>query len=364
MILQSLEVRNFRNLEKQIIRFQEGLNWLVGSNGEGKTNTLEAVYFVLTTKSFRTAKLQDLSASHEKEASVVAEFKRNQATFRFRVEIEEGKSKRFLGDKSCSPIDFFEAAAVIAFTARSKALVEGSPEDRRKFLDRIVTYLEPDYIHLLGRYRKFQRNLSKILYQDKDLGVYRGFKITAAKTARQIVEKRLQYLELLKPGALSLFKELFFGEKDLYFNYKIKGSKTLEEYEQRFVDLAAQEMLHGKSMIGPHLDDLEIAFEGEKAKVFASSGQIRAVVLSMKMAVRELYKERFGCRPILLLDDIDAELDPERLERLLTFLEAKGQSLITTSKCDTIQRRSESHHDQQQVLRVHAGRISSERNGG
>ena len=121
------------------------------------------------------------------------------------------------------------------------------------------------------------------------------------------------------------------------------------------MDVSAQELLLGRGMAGPHLDDLEIRFKDNRARNYASSGQVRAIVLSLKLAVRELIFQEKKVVPLLLLDDIDAELDTERLGRLLEYLEGSGQTLITTSKYGIISGRNAA------VFLVQAGRISSER---
>ena len=110
----------------------------------------------------------------------------------------------------------------------------------------------------------------------------------------------------------------------------------MEHYEQRFMDLSAQEMLLGRTLVGPHLDDVDLRISGRQAKNYASSGQVRTMVLSVKLAVRDWVKQVKSYYPILLLDDIDAELDMERLTKLMNRIQDQGQSLISTSKYGTI----------------------------
>jgi DNA replication and repair protein RecF len=292
-----------------------------------------------------------------KTLMVRAELLKKNAITVFGIEFSRGQSKRFIGGKACRPFDYLQAGAVMAFTARSKNLVEGNPEDRRRFLDRMITYLDPHHISRLSRYRKILGQLRSLLVGDRNLGVYKGFKSTLAPFAREIVDKRRSFLTEVRDSAGRIYRDVFEGQGQLHLEYKMRGIADFSSYEKRINDISAREVLYGKSMIGPHLDDLNIALSDSKARRYASSGQVRAIVLSLKIAVHQAYFESFGSHPVLLLDDIDAELDPKRLKRLLDYLSGRGQTLISTSKYDTIMA-----HREGCVHIVDAGRISPERN--
>ncbi len=359
MWLKRLEVKNLRNLAEDAIGFENGFNWLVGPNGQGKTNCLEAVYFVLTGKSFRTTRLNDLVQQSSQSSHVLCDLVKKNHSLKFGVVVEQGKSKRYLGDKAVKADAFFRNGAVMAFTSRSKNLVDGSPEDRRRFLDRMICYLDPDHLNLLGRYRQIMGQIKKIIHQRSDLALLKSFKTAAVPIASSLAGVRLRFLESVLGRAQSIYSEVFDGQEQLSVSYRLRNCGSLEKLEQRMMDLSSQELLHGRSMIGPHLDDLDIRIKVKKAKCYASSGQVRAIVLSMKLAVRELFFEKKDCFPILLLDDIDSELDSLRLEKLMDYLSNRGQTLITTSKYGIINTSRTG-----KVFQVKAGRISSERNSG
>lgn len=356
MWIESLRTKNFRNLNDEEVRFNQGLNWLIGPNGQGKTNCLEAIYFVMTTKSFRTSRNADLFRDRRDTSAIQSTLVKNKARFRFSVELQPGKVGRFLGDKPCKPIDFFETAVVMAFTARDKILVEGSPSDRRQLLDRMIASIDPNYIGLIARYRQILNQCRKLLLQRNDLTTYRGFKRAAIPIALKIVEKRQAFLEAIRVDTLEIHQSLFAEEEPLFFRYRLHNCPSREQYAQRMLDVCAEELLHGRGVMGPHLDDMDIRFINHKAKHFASSGQVRSIALSLKLAVRNRYHEQTGFYPPLLLDDIDAELDSDRLFRLLNYLDTRGQTLISTSKYGTIQGRLHDH-----VYMVQGGCISPER---
>ncbi len=316
------------------------------------------VYFGLTSKSFRVSRIGELLREPGKEGVVRCEVVKGNHITRFGVSVNNGKTVRYLGNKPCKSMEFFKSAAVIAFTARSKNLVEGSPDDRRRFLDRMVAYRDPYHVLTLARYRKGHSQLRRILHGDRNLKVYRGFKAGLLPVARKIAQQRLKFLNDIRERASQIYASVFSGEGSLYFAYKTRNVEHIDQLEKRMMDLCAQEVLHGRSMVGPHLDDMEILVEKNRARRRASSGQVRAIVLSLKMAVRESYKNTLGYHPILLLDDVDAELDPRRLEGLISYLSGRGQTLITTSKYGTITGDKRSC-----VFEVSAGRISPLRNG-
>lgn len=358
MYIKSLSFSNFRNLEDGSVLLEDGLNWFTGPNGQGKTNFLESVYFVLTSKSFRTTRTADMVRESKKLSFVKGELVRKSGlTAKHGVLIQDGKNKRLLAEKPVNTLDFLKSGAVIAFTARSKALVEGTPEDRRRFMDRMVCYLDPEHVLLLGKYRKVMNQLKEVLHGSQNLKLYQSFKSISVGLAQEIVSRRMKFLEMIREETHRIYAELFSGEEEIFFDYKLKNCSSMAQLGQKMMDISAQELLYRRMMIGPQLDDLEIRFEKRGAKRFASSGQVRSIVLSLKLAVRTLFQRRKEELPILLLDDIDAELDPKRLDKLITFLNEGGQTLITTSKCGIMSGREGN------VFSVISGHINSGRIG-
>lgn len=351
--IKELETVNFRNIIDSRIQFGSGLNWLYGSNGQGKTNCLEAIYFSMTGKSFRTHLNREVLCNRKMGGRLRARVVKVGGTWEFGIEFAGGKATRLLDGKPCKSLDFFKSGAVIAFTARAKNLVNGTPQDRRQFLDSMIACMEPEFILLLGRYRKIRNQVRQSLHSRVELAVYRGFKKILCPVAFAIVCKRHSFLEQVAQEACEIYGRVFQGEGELMLLYKLSNGQLGKNYENHMMEISARELLYGKSMMGPHLDDLDIKIKEHKARRFASSGQVRAIVLSTQLAVREAYFRRFGHYPLMLLDDIDAELDSQRLDGLLSYLLGRGQTLISTSKCDTMRPHLEDH-----LYAVEAGRIS------
>jgi DNA replication and repair protein RecF len=356
LLIRGVQVTNFRNLEDTRFTFHDGLNWYLGGNGQGKTNLIESVYFGLTGKSFRTANVRDLMRDRGKTLSVGVDCERKGNRLHLEVELGASGCIRKLGGKTASLKDFLRSGGVLAFTARTKDLVEGSPEDRRRFLDQMISHLDINYLALLGKYRRSLNQLRQILLRGGDLGTYLGFKHGAVSVAKAIVARRMSFLQSIRDSAGAIHREIFNQDENLFFVYQIRNCDDFENYEKKMMDVSASELLNRRNLMGPHLDDLVIKYKNNKARHFASSGQVRGIVLSLQLAVRKACLAERGFNLVFLLDDIDAELDAERLDRLLLYLRGAGQSLLTTSKYGIIDT-AKGH-----IFRVQAGRISPERN--
>jgi len=333
---ESFEFTDFRNIEYEPISCWPGVNWLVGDNGQGKTNFLEAVYALSTVKSFRTPKIKQCRRKGSDSARLAGRLARGQVRRDIKLEIGKRGNRKWINAKPCETLDFIQQAAVIAFTSRSKALVEGSPKDRRGFLDRMMALSDTEHMRKMAKFRRQLRQLRGILHDSADLRLYRSFKMTLVGAAEHIVRDRLRFLEEMSQRASEIFASIFSEQIRVVVKYKFNHNSGLKEYQDAMMRHCAAEVLHRRMLMGPQLDDLSIELSGEQAKGFASSGQVRAVVLSLKLAVRDRFHELHGRYPVLLLDDIDAELDKKRLFRLLSYVDRRGQTFVSTSKYATI----------------------------
>lgn len=311
------------------------VQWLVGSNGQGKTNFLEAVYLLLTTKSFRTATVRDVIGEGDSKAVLDGALERQGRTRRLHMTVGKGIEQRRLDGKNAGALEYLAQSCVIAFTARSKEIIQGPPETRRLFVDRHVAHFDKQHIVDLGRHRKNLQQLRRVVQGHGDLMTYRSFKQASINVAERIVKRRMEYLASWKEKATEIFGAVFGYSASLQVRYRIRNEGK-EAYGQRMMALCAAEMLHRRMLMGPQLDDLEIVCEAMAMRQTGSSGQVRAGVLSLKLAIAEMYRRKTGTWPVLILDDVDAELDNRRISSLLGFVSQRGQTLISTSKYGTI----------------------------
>jgi DNA replication and repair protein RecF len=342
MLLESLEAQHFRNLNGKIL-CNKGLNIIFGENGQGKTNWLEAIYLLATTKSFKTAKLSETICFGEELAIVKgvvqqsAEIHRNLQVFlqantkTLSVNNKKETINRYLG----------ELHAVI-FNSDELEIVRGTPEARRKFLDGGIVSIYPPFVQTLTDYNRVIRQKNSLLQtaQDKGLTLEKVAELLepwneqVIQLAARIHKARIRYVERLN----EVLEKKLFGREEVSIRYvsSLEGKGDLSDYAalltERLTLRVQAELASGYSLIGTHRDDLEINFDGHDLRKYGSSGQQRSALLILQLATLSVYFEQNKEYPLFLLDDIDAELDYKRIGQLLEFLSDKTQTFVTTSK--------------------------------
>jgi DNA replication and repair protein RecF len=346
MLLESIEAHNFRNLGGEIF-WGEGLNVISGDNGQGKTNWLEAIYLLATTKSFRTQKPQEAIRFGESLSVVRGRVARAQDVHRDLQVTLQGSSKTLsLNGKRESVAGYLSQLNVVSFTADELEVVRGGPDARRRFLDRGVVSLHHSYIQTLADYQRVIKQKNRLLQDISDSE-------TNIENARELIEPwneqianlgaiihraRRDYVERL---GQSLQQRLFEREEvTIRYVSALEGKGDLEDYEalirERLRLRLNAEISSGYSLIGPHRDDLEILFDGRDIRTYGSSGQQRSALILLDLAAISVYYSWHNEYPLFLMDDVDAELDQKRIGHLLEYLEGRTQTFITTSKNDLI----------------------------
>jgi DNA replication and repair protein RecF len=340
MILRSIEADRFRNLGGKII-WGEGLNVLHGNNGQGKTNWLEALHLLAHTKSFRTQRLQETIRFGEQQAWVRGSVERDRVVRDLQVTLQSN-SKQISVNGKREPISrYCEQLHAVAFTADELDVVRGVPDARRRFLDRGVVSLHPAYAQTLADYKRVIKQKNRLL-QDAAEGGARLDQLAATiapwneqlvKLSAVIHRERTEYVARLNE---SLDHNLFNDQISIRYISSLEGKGDLSDYESLMAERLRlrlpAETGAGTSLIGPHRDDLEIVFGGKDLRAFGSSGQQRSALITLDLAAISVYHSKHQDYPIFLIDDVDAELDGIRIERLLEYLEGRTQTFVTTSK--------------------------------
>ncbi|MBV8855994.1 MAG: DNA replication and repair protein RecF [Acidobacteria bacterium] len=325
----------------------EGLNVISGDNGQGKTNWLEAIYLLATTKSFRTQRPQEAIRFGENLSVVRGRVSRAQDVHRDLQVTLQGSSKTLsLNGKRESVASYLSQLNVVSFTADELEVVRGGPDARRRFLDRGVVSLHHSYVQTLADYQRVIKQKNRLLQDISDSE-------TNIENARELIEPwneqiinlgaiihraRLDYVGRLSQ---SLQQRLFEREEvTIRYVSALEGKGDLEAYEalikERLLLRLNAEISSGYSLIGPHRDDLEILFDGRDIRTYGSSGQQRSALILLDLAAISVYYSWHNEYPLFLMDDVDAELDQKRIGHLLEYLEGRTQTFITTSKNDLI----------------------------
>ena len=345
MQLESVEVSNFRNIASGKIEFDTGLNFLIGDNGQGKTNWLEAISVLATTRSFRTAKLQEAIRFDQELAVIDGKVRVSGEITRELRALIQPRLKQFAvnGKREFIPSYLGQLHAVI-FTADELAVVRGGPEYRRRFLDESIIAIHPPYSGTVAEYSRVIKQKNALLQTARDekysLGrvgeMLEPWNQQVAALAGKIHRWRERVVERLNEV---LEKHLFSSEEvSIQYSSALAGKGDLTDYSavisERLRTRVQAELVTGHSLIGPHRDELEITFDGRDIRKFGSSGQQRSAFLLLLLANISVYFAMRDEYPLFLIDDIDSELDHDRIERLLEFLDGKTQTIVTTSKAN------------------------------
>ena len=359
MRVERLSLTDFRNIHSADLVPQGDLVVICGNNGQGKTNLLEAVWLLTGGKSFRGSKDVELIRRDAEFAVLEAQTADSQAVHELRITIGQpkgprpGRQARWNGVEKGRASALAGAFTAVVFDPGHLSLVKGSPQGRRRFLDSALCQLYPGYLTALRRYTRLvtQKNalLKSFSRTPGGAEMLDVFDAELARVGQMITARRADYLRALFPIVQRNYEEISSGSEVLQMAYHPSfGADGLAAVLQksRGADLRA-----GFCTAGPHREDFEFILDGQSAKAFASQGQQRSAVLSLKLGEAEAAQTITGEHPVMLLDDVLSELDAGRQEYLLTRIRG-GQTFVTACDPAAFQRTTG------QVLRMENGVLS------
>lgn len=335
--ISKLQVKNFRNLEETIIEFSSGINCIFGENGNGKTNILEAIYYLVKRKSFRknTAFPQILGLDGENTEISFQSLFRNidqNENLSFSGKLTENGGSWYLDGKSTNRKLNIGVVFINPFDSQG---FHNSSSTRRTWIDDYLGQLDQDYKKTLSRFTKALRFRNKLLSQKPHeyLKQIKAIDHEMCETSIILTKKRILFLEELRPLVKLAFKNLFSEEHDLEIQL---DSKVLHFSKELYLDMCQKNLekdkILGHTSYGVHKDDYVLLFDGLNSFDYCSLGQQKMSYLSLLFAYIELFRYKFKTFPIVLLDDVSGELDKLRWRRLVEYLKAQNfQVLITTA---------------------------------
>ncbi|MFC4768476.1 DNA replication/repair protein RecF [Effusibacillus consociatus] len=344
MILQKLELRDFRNYELLSLSLSPQVTIFVGQNAQGKTNVLESILMLSLAKSHRANRDSEMIRWGTEFASVSGQVERNQRTYSLDLKIlNRGKKVRVNGIEKRKISDFIGHLNVVLFAPEDLMLVKGAPQNRRRFLDIELGQMSPQYLHNLAQYQKVLQQRNNILKDGERMDA--GLVGTLAVWDEQLIEygtkiirKRLEFVDKLQQFSSDIHKRITSGGEELTLNYKCSllengdaADQVSENFRQQLVLRQKDDFRRGATSVGPHRDDIEVRIDGKDVHIYGSQGQQRTAALSMKLAEIELIRHEVGEYPVLLLDDVLSELDEMRQLHLLDSMGERVQTLITTT---------------------------------
>jgi DNA replication and repair protein RecF len=329
MRLLSLAIRDFRNLEDVELVPSARATILTGENGQGKTNLLEAIFFLTTLKPLRAARLQELVRFGAGRAVVAGDFAGAGGPRRVAVQIEAGARTASLDGKVQEKLDgYFEGLAAVCFSPDDLLLVKGGPEARRRFIDRAAFNRWPAVLAEARDYVRALRARNAALRGAPE-EVEASFRLPLVRAAARLLVRRRALLRELAPRLEDAFAEISGpGAPQARIVYRAAASMDVDGSEEALAERLADTLAarlprdreKGYTSAGPHMDDLALTLDTKGARAFASQGQQRALVLALKIAEIENLRAALGRPPLLLLDDVSSELDPPKNRYLLGYL--------------------------------------------
>ena len=347
MIIKRFRAENFRNIEKCDIKFESGVNLLYGNNAQGKTNAVEGIYVFARGKSFRASEDRELVKFGSDGFRIYIEYEdkngENSLEYAFFGKERRRKKNGYKIEKIKEMLGNFKA---VLFYPDDLGLVKDSPEERRSFLNVAISQCYDIYITYYSNYKKALENRNCLLkFASKGMMLDENELISwsyyMAEYASYIHLMRKEYIEKLSEYSKKIMADISGGKEEIELSYKsdLNGnfntrSDIEEEYRRIFTAEIEREKIVGSSLYGVHRDDLSININGKSARLFASQGQQRSIVLALKLAEGEVNRDICGEYPVFLFDDVLSELDEGRRKFVLDGIGEK-QIIITSCEKDT-----------------------------
>jgi len=323
-LIEKVELRNFRNYGFARIELHKGINSLVGRNGLGKTNFLEAVHLVCEEKALRAVRPEELVKWGEEEGEVKGFFRDGNQTFHRRILL---RKKEVVVRRDASA----RSPRVVALLPDNISFVKGGPEERRREMDSAISRLKAGYARDLHDYARVVRHRNELLRgiragseSRETLAHWNSLLISLG---RRIVEDRKSLLKEVKEIMGRILEELGRGDLEIRYYSSIRQANEgdVEGFLKR---MEAAEIRRGQTLVGPHRDEVIFLLEGRSVRRECSQGEQKLVMLAWKLSIEEMMRSR-GMKVILLLDDCLSELDDVHAEKVLQVLEGREQVIIT-----------------------------------
>lgn len=344
MRLLSARLQRFRNITDAEIELAPHFTALVGANGQGKTNALEALYLIAALRPLRNVTRRALIQNDAEEARIDVCVERADTGLEHALGLAlQGRSRTLeKDDKKVDATAFIGTFVAVAFTPDDLSLGKGSPDGRRKFLDRALLNIRPSYLQRALRYQKAIKDRNRILVDDGPDEMIDAFDAIIAGEGAAIAVARATYVEDLAPKISRHFERIAQPAPSLCVRYdsSLKDAldpsseeETRAAFHRKLFDRRGYDRRRKTTSLGPHLDDLVFTLDECPVKERASQGQHRAIVLALKLAELTHLADRLGEPPVLLLDDMSSELDAERSAQLFSSVsQLEGQVVLTSTE--------------------------------
>jgi len=367
MKIDKLYLKNFRNYDELNIEFNDNLNIVIGNNAQGKTNILEAIYFLSITKSFLSVNDKNCIKRDKLFTNIMGSITSDNDKKKLAVIINgNGKRLEVNSNEIKKHSDYVGNLKVIIFNPDNIRLIKDAPGNRRRFLNIEISQLYPKYINLLNEFNVILKQRNEFLKIIKNGYINNDyFEILNEKfvdLSLQIYKYRSEFINKLNNYISDIFLNIsgYNGLKLEYItNIDISKNDIKDIFIDKLCSVYDKEILYGSSLIGPHRDDFSFNLSDNDLLLYGSQGQLKMAILALKLAEIDVFREVSGGYPLLLLDDLFSELDVEKRNKVINYLKGDIQVIVTTTDLDNIN--SELINDSY-VYKVENGKVIKKNN--
>ena len=349
MILRKIKVVNYRNLVKQEIKFSDKINIFIGDNAQGKTNLLESIYFLALTKSYRTQDTNLINKDSIK-TKVLGEIRDGGVFKSLSVELDSDKKIVKINDNVVQKIsDYITNLNVVLVSPEDINILQGTPQERRNFLNIELSQLSKNYIKKYNEFNKIlkiRNNYLKLSYASSNTDSRYLDSLTENLIEREIdiYQERHNFINQINENISDIYKDIM-GIKNFkvvyetnidFDNYETDYLK--EKITEKYKKNIKKELENGMTLYGPHRDDIKFVINDDDIKLYGSQGQQKVAIISLKLSEIPIFKKITNTSPIILLDDVFSELDVKTRNKLIKYLPSDTEVIITSNDTKGINR--------------------------
>ncbi len=370
MYIENLTLNNFRLHKNTQINFSKSLNYIVGGNAQGKTSVLEAIHLISTTKSFSHNSDREIITFGEDFYTVSGKLHDliNDSVF-IKFESALNKKQYYLNGKTLDkPADIIGRYPIVFLSPQDSFITEGSPQDRRKFIDSVISQYSVLYLQHLLDYKKILRQRSALLFRYKEDGSAKTLDEIEVWTARlveigsKIVRMRREFLGEFESYMEKAFSFIRENIENAEIKYDTFAGEDDDEIENDFLSILqterSNELRRASNLVGPHKDDFIFTARKISVREFGSQGEHKTFQVALRFAEYFYLKDKLGKNPLFLLDDVFGDLDKNRGKRISDFLGDLGQAFITMTDFTNFEGLRRNADDT--VIRISGGTVSYE----
>ncbi len=341
MYAKKLILNNFRSYSSLQVDFTPSPVFITGTNGSGKTNIIEAIYYLTLGRSFRKADDKELIKEGNQEASIFLSYYDEKDNLEHTIScIINTKYKKFaLDDEEVSKLSSILGKLLAVYYEPSQVFFfKEEPSIRRKLLDETLSQLSSEYLYAIGRYKKLLKERNAALSQNGDVDIIKAYRDQLINVSYRIVQERKKFIQSINKSTNQFYKSLFKDEDEFSLIYRTNcpidddQKSYVQNSIQLFENNKSLETLRGTTLLGPHRDDLTGILNKKPIATYGSQGENRIASLSLKLAISQKMNQILGHKPLLLLDDVTSDLDAERIEKLLKLTKDMGQTFMTGTR--------------------------------